>query len=412
VPSFFLLMLIASGFGLAKLVVLAKVLEPAAFGEFVTLLGAGALSGVLLSFGTVEATVKTYPRLWALGRAQEIRASARAAATKLAVRFAVLGGLAAAAGAFGLLPYGAPALLLTSVIGLATAYMSLMTSVMRAADRSAAVRDLTLARNAFALVLAIAAGWLFSWEAALLGEAAGAVAAILIVLRDARGVLDTPTARTDSAETTPLRVETTSWRLYFAYLLSAAIALGDRAAVNAAAGPAAAGAYGVVAIVFQGGQILTNILVQRIGGIVIKGRADDGAPPPALSSLLAAAGISAAAAVVVLLGVQATGFPAAIWDRYAISPLALVLAGAIAGLQIFSIVEFHLLARDAEARVLAASGLAAVTAAAGFSISAVIDGPLEAYIGSVLAARLAQLVVLLLAMSGDSGKASGRRSGA
>ncbi|WP_029029508.1 hypothetical protein [Salinarimonas rosea] len=407
-PSFFLLMLIASGFGLAKLVVLAKVLEPAAFGEFVTLLGAGALSGILLSFGTVEATVKSYPRLWTLGQAQEIRASARAAATTLAVRFAVLGVMAAAAGAFGLLPYSASALLLMSVIGLATAYMSLTTSIMRAADRSTAVRNLTLARNAFAFILVVIGGWMFSWEAALLGEAISAVAALFVAGRELTAVLFGPSARSGTTEPAPFRVEATSWRLYFAYLLSAAIALGDRAAVNAAAGPAAAGAYGVVAIVFQGGQILTNILVQRIGAIVIKGRADDGAPPPALSSLLAAAGISAAAAIVVLISVKATGFPAAIWDRYAISTLALVMAGAIAGLQIFGIVEFHLLARDAEGRVLAASGFAALTAAAGFYLCAVADAPLEGYIGTVLAARLAQLVILLSPIPGHRGDASGK----
>ncbi|WP_372426844.1 hypothetical protein [Salinarimonas chemoclinalis] len=397
--SFFLLMLIASGFGLAKLVVLAKVLEPAAFGEFVTLLGAGALSGILLSFGTVEATVKTYPRLWTLGRAQEIRASARAAATTLALRFAVVGGLAAAAAAFGLLPYGAPVVLATAAIGLLSAVLSLLTSILRAADATDSVRNLMLARNGLAFALALAGAFAFSWQGALFGEAIGAAVAVAIGRRDARRRArpERAVVRTIAGAEPPVTASR-GLRLYVAYLSSAAISMGDRAAVNAAAGAAAAGAYGIVVIVVQAGQILVNILIQRIGAILIKGAADDGSRPPPTRLLLAAAFGCAALASGGLLALHALGWPAAIWDRYDISRTTLVLAGLVAGLQIYSVLEYHLIARDAETSVLLASVAALAVAVLGVVGAAVLAAPLEGYVTAVLAARVVQIMMLALSL--------------
>lgn len=398
-PSFFLLMLIASGFGLAKLVMLAKVLEPSAFGEFVTLLGVGALSGILLSFGVVEATVKTYPRLWALGRAQEIRVQARSAATKLTLRVAGLGAIAAAASALGLLPYGVLAIVATSVIGLLSAVLSLLTSILRAADATDSVRNLMLARNGLAFAFALAGALAFSWQGALVGEAIGASVAVAIGRRDARRRArpGREIARLANGGESPV-TESRGIRLYLAYLSSATIAMGDRAVVNAAAGAAAAGAYGIVVIVVQAGQILVNILIQRIGAILIKGTADDGSRPPPTSLLLLAAGGCTVLASGGLLALQASGWPAAIWERYDISPTTLVLAGIVAGLQIYSVLEYHLIARDAETSVLLASTAALAAAVLGAVAAVFLAAPLDAYVAAVLAARLMQIAILALSL--------------
>ncbi|MDQ8030990.1 MAG: hypothetical protein REJ50_03165 [Bordetella sp.] len=398
--AFFALMLAASALGFVKFLTLAKIMPGAAFGDYVSIVGVAMLSASVLSFGAIEGTVKRYPRLWVAGQRAAIGSDARSILVRVTLRFlAVAVLLAAINDVFGW-SYSRLDVVIGTLFGLGTALQALMASLLRAVDRASALASFSLARSSFAFVAAITGGALAGWEGALTGEVLACVVSLAqgrwIALRAYR---DLPAGSGEMAEQVPENRHD-GLRLYLANTLSSVTGLGDRAFVNAALGAAAAGSYGVLAMVFQVGQLLVGILAQRIGTTFIKASYAGNTGYDAVRRIwLVFAGLLLVSGGMVgtLLLLERLNWPASFFDKYTLSPLSIILAGGVAAMQIYTVIEFYLLSRDQENGVLAASIIGAILLVGCFIIGSHNAWPLEWFIGSVFLAKAAQLLALVVA---------------
>lgn len=395
---FFLMMLLGSGLSLLKMLVLAQVMEGAAFGDYVSIVGVAMLSAGLLSFGAIEGTVKRYPRLWVAGQRGEIRASAIAIAWRMGLRFASLAMLLAAINDWAGWSYGRLDVVAGVMFGLGAAMQALMASVLRAVDRASALAWFSLSRSALAFAAALAGALLAGWEGALMGE----VLACGLSLVQGRWIArrayrDIPDGQAGEAEDVSGN-QRDGVRLYAANTLSSVTSLADRAFVNVALGAVAAGSYGVLAMIFQVGQLLVSILTQRLGAVFIKASYTGDTGYDAVRKIWLVFGglvIVVAGMTSGLLLLAHLNWPAELFEKYLLTPLSIMLAGGVSVLQIYLLIEYYLLSKDQEGGVLLASAVSAALVVGLFIFGLIRHCSLDWYIGSVLLAKLVQVAILL-----------------
>ena len=390
--AFFFWMLVSSGLGFLKMLALAQILARPDFGHYVSLIGAAMLSGVLFSFGLVEGTTKRYPRMWVAGLATAVVSDAKSISTVLAKRFAVATLLAALLAAFLPLGYSPVDLVMAGIVGLCTALLALAASLLRAADSPRAFQVFSVTRSALSFVIACAGGAILGWRGAIGGEAVAGVLAVLA----ARVNIGSAFAAAPREPTVTRQLRDTAVdraggaKLYWATLSSSSTSLGDRALINALSGASLAGAYGVVALIFQIGQLLVNILSQRVGPLIIKAgfSGDDlSGAGGSVRAQWAALGGAVLALVAIVLGFRAINFPPGFFAKYSISAVAILGAGLVAVLQIYALLEFYLLAHDREDAVLACSVTASVLFFSLFSLAGVMQLSLEWFVFAAALAR-------------------------
>ena len=391
---FFTLMLAASGLGFLKTILLARTLEAADFGHYISLFGSALLAGILLSFGLVEATVKRYPKLWGADPFAVLD-DAHGISIKLMVRAALATAACCALVSLTPLPYAPHELAFVGMLTATSSLQNLAASVLRGCDKAQLLQNFTLARSVSSFTFALVGGSLWSWPGAIAGEVAAGVGSLLF----ARFVVRATAGPKVSPATPPTDMATGGMRLYFSFLMSSSTSLGDRALVGAALGAAAAGTYGVVGMVYQIGQLLVTVLAQRVGAGIIKASPSADAQDEERRKLRLQVRVLVAACAAItgsFLLLKALHFPGELFEKYDISYASILLAGAVAALQVYGLVEFHLLARHQENVILLASGVAALCFFALFLAGWSWHLPLEWFIGSAGLARLTQMVILLV----------------
>jgi O-antigen/teichoic acid export membrane protein len=398
VIRYFFWMLFASGLGFLKVMALAQIMTPANLGSYVSIAGVAVLSGTLLSFGQIEGTTKYYPRLWLAGDHARIISSVRIIALKLGLRFLAGASLALVALWFTALENPFLTVLAAAGIGLCSAYLSLAASLLRAAEDASALQAFNLVRNGSAIILSCSAGWMFGWQGALMGDLIAAAASLAHVAYSLRRIFATQRNQPNPAASTADEVQKTGGgKLYVAYLLSSSTQLLDRGAINIALGAAAAGSYGVIALMFQVGQLVVNIFTQRAGPRVIKsaqaagksGGRIESVRKPIYGMLSLTVAITGAALLVMWLDL-----PNEFFSKYEISWELILLGGGVCFMQIFSLFEFHLIAHDSESEVLLASAISTGLLVSLFGAAWLLMLPLEWFVASVLVARTVHATLL------------------
>jgi hypothetical protein len=397
---FFLWMLVSSGLGFVKVLTLARVLPPADFGHYVTLFGAATLSGTLLSFGLVEATIKLYPRVWVAGGRQLILNDARRVALRVVQRFAAATVVFASLAAVLDLGYPPLIYLLAGITGLGVAMLGLTASMLRASDSPDGLRKFNFARSAIAFAVVVPGAYMFHWKGAVAGEALAGMLSLFHCRLLIRAAYPTAVSQPGSTEPEPpvTAVQGSGGtKLYLANMFSSSTSMLDRSFINVVLGPAFAGSYGVLVIVFQIGQLLVNILAQRVGPLVIKARAT-GDRSHGTFGRLRNYGLLLAGAmfglVAMLLIARMYDLPSGFFGKYEISATSLVLAGVVGLLQIYALLEFYLLAQDRENEVLLASVIGSVSFFGLFTLAAVLHLKLEWFLACACLAKLVHVGML------------------
>ncbi|MEO9461764.1 MAG: hypothetical protein ABJ242_03420 [Marinomonas sp.] len=267
-------MMVATGFGFAKAILLAALLPVEIYGFYIAAFGIATLSGMVLSLGEIERTYKVYPKLDALGNGAAILGRAFALVRRLALRLLVcLAGVSALFEFYS--PYGMGLAEVVTVMGVAMLFMcqTLMASVIRAIDSLRILPRFTAARGLVALVVTTPVAIMTQdWILVLQIEAFGiALVLLLFVLL----VSAHPKVATEKGEDVkPEELddsETRSGRLiYSASLISALVPYGGRSALLAIDGPAMAGAFGVLNALVQVAQLLASSLAQKLAPDLLK----------------------------------------------------------------------------------------------------------------------------------------------
>lgn len=392
-------MLLASALGFIKLLALAYVMPAHDYGQYVAHFGIATLAGALVSAGLIERTIKAYPRQWVTGARSAILADARKIARTLAFRFICIGGICAVAAMLGWLPSSLVDVAWTTGLGLCTAWLALLASLYRAAGSQRALQNFSWWRSAATLILALPGGWILGWQGAMAGDIGASLLGVGIAIWQlpklfsdvTEGAISTP-AVSDEAPS-----DSGHHQLYVANLLVAAVVMVDKAWVGAALGAALAGAYGVIMLIPQIAQLLVNVVVQHIGPLVIKyvhmkHRDTSRISAVGLQAALLA-GFSIVLTLAALIG-KRLPYIGHLFTKFSISDLSLILAGVIAAGQVYSIIEFHLIARDRERDVLSASVVSAVLFFSLFAVAAQLRLDVEWFIAAAGIARWSQVWML------------------
>lgn len=391
-------MMAAASLGFIKALGIAAILVPEEFGQYISWLGIATFAAVFVSFGRIETTIKLYPVVHAAGRGDWIAAHSRELIGWLALTIAAAALLVALAFRLMQAPLALGPLPLTDVVMVALMVwligaLNVVASIVRAVQRPRLLQGFTLARGGSVLIVALPAAVASGdWRITFIAEAL----ALFIVLCSSLVWLREPLRPT--AEGGPLtdidpRNHRGGGTIYLSSLAGAAIPYGGRGAILALAGPAIAGAFGLLSLIVQIGLMLAGALAQKLGPRMIRAAAQGGLRP---SEMVAPVAIMAANAIlgtgVLLVTLYIPGFAAA-WDRYGIDLPLILLVGVQMFLPVYLFVGFYLMALHREWVMVLASALSV----ASFYIGLVIVWSLDlGLIGFVVAALVADAVRLVV----------------
>ena len=397
---FVAVMLGASVFSVVRLLAVAWLMPVEVFAIYTAIVAIGAFASGPLSFGTVEATMKAFPRLVAEGRTKALRPEGYRALL-VVVRRAVLIGVPA----FALARWSGLDWLEHAAIGLlfavATAHSSIVASKQRALGHPARLAAGTVLRVIATLIAVLAATTSQSLTVLLVAEAGAIfVSCLLSDLLFVRPLVQKADGRDDKTNRLPPEAKRDGMRLFVAFSIVSVPFYLDRPFIVAVLGETEGARYAVLAILLTGASLLVNAIAQRVGPDALR-LVHDGRDRDAFRQVFiwsAIAGSLWMAGVCLLALIVAGGWLPPQLQRYAIEPALLAPIALAGALLTASLVEFLLIAADRETAFqrAAAGFLIAVLLLAGLAMW--LEADLLAIMWLLVVARTIYAALLLLAL--------------
>lgn len=378
---FALIMMAATTFGFAKVILMAWVLPEADFGFYISGLGVATFLGIVLSFGRIEATTKIYSILVLQGSRAELLEHI-GTLSKVLFRRTIIAG-AVAAGGISLYPpqnlwgFGGAEIALIFALGGVLALLALLASVLRALAHLRLLQAFTIARGFFVLLIAVPLATVFPWRIVLLSEG---VALLVVTALFWRFVLrcisalrsDTNAARSVAGgDVDQARAEAGGRVIFWANLCAAILPYGGRVLVLALAGPVVAGAFGLITTLVQVGVMLAGALAQKLGPNVIKVVHTQGGVAVLMQLITLPVFLMASLSILAFVAFTTSLFIpvfASFWAGYGITAPMLGLVALHLFLPSYLFLQFGLIAIDREVDLLWAAVLAVATFAVGNAV--------------------------------------------
>jgi hypothetical protein len=384
--------------GFLKVAALAWLLSPADLGLYLTGLGVAAALGVAMTFGEVERTYTLYPTYVARDGTASISGDVIWMTKRLCFRFALLAGVATIIAQFANLGWFTWVnVLIIGILGLGTLLQSLLASIARAIDARKLLPIVNFLRGGTTFISAMTAyGAGVEWKGILAMEGGALCAFFLIFLwyfkRHYGAIGDAGLAQPQD------RLAKRGQKIWIAALITSAIPSGGRAAVLLLSGAATAGAFGVLMVIVQSGQMVAGALSQKMAASLVR---DEVRPhervgflktfaPPVVFLWLLAFGMFALCAASFALPVGRV-----FWEKYEIGVLDLALAALQIGASIYLMLHFAFMAKAKETELLRAGILAVAVFFAGLWLASKADLGLTGYLLASLCADFAQTGYLL-----------------
>lgn len=396
-------MLLASSLGFVKLIALAFVLDVQDYGLYVSIFGLSTLAGAIVSFGRVESTIKSYPRKWADGYRQEILVDAGKVSLSLVGRFIFIAIVGFIACSISNMPFSLIEVACFSALGLGSVVLSLMASLFRAVGSKNELQNFSVWRSGGACLLALSVGWHYGWLGVLTGDIISSILTIGYAVYRIRCLFSLPVLEAGPKRSCSDNEEKSSQgrgghgKLYAANMLSASTAMADRAWVNGASGATAAGSYGVIMLLPQVFQMFVNVLSQYVGPLLIKivhlRGFDDKRARGLMPQLILLTLLSFLCVCGIEVGRHIPLF-SDFYEKFSLTTLSIIGAGVISVGQIYSLMEFHLIAHDGERHVFFASLLTNLLIFALFSIVSYMSLRIDYFVVSVAICRWLQVLIL------------------
>jgi len=384
---------IAAGLSLVRGFAAAAILIPVEFGIYALIVAVGSFLSSPLGLGRIEATRKSFPRLFVDGRIDEV-VNITDRVTYILARRVTLATLAALGVSIALGHHGwAFPIVLMGGVAFALGWNVLLASAQRASPRLYHLGATTLLRAVLALGLGVAGAFQWGWEGIGIAEVVAAMIGNVIArLLLRRSFAPRPDGRILPA---PVEANTRTGRdglmLFIAFMaLSVPMYLG-RAYVAAAFDAFALGQFSFLMLFVTAAATVVSILDQRIGPQLMR-LERNGAPYPERlrhllrwCSLVAAflAGVMMIGTALILLG------PLDIYaGRYALDLslfLPIILLGVV---QISTTFDWMLQSGNQERQILSLSAVFLGVAILGAAAVAGLGWTLAAFIWSLAIAKL------------------------
>lgn len=410
-PVFFVGMFLASAFSFSKVGLLAVILSSHDYGIYVSLIGISAILGIFSSFGVVEDSYKKYPLLWVAGRRSEILNEFLLSTVILVLRLVVMFLFSFLFVLFDFLEISFLSLAFIFCAAIVSVLFSLFASVCRAFDSTDLLLRYSFYRAAVVFFISIFMGfWVGGWGA-LFGDFLGNFLILafgyfhlLRVLRSENFEFQSGKFKQLVCGVFGVAKARNGINTYFSNIAGSSVIYLDKGIVAYFCGAGVAGLYAVVMLVSQIGQIAVNILVQKFAPIFVKRVYQNKDIFGGRRELF---GYLAYAIFVILLSLAYYSFRGAkfaeyFFVKYPISDLSLLLVSVLAICQIYSIIEFKLIALSCERFVLYAS----LTAAAVFYLMCIVpffkEFSIDYFLFAVLLSKVVQMVMLILFLKNNS----------
>lgn len=371
---FLVLMLGASGLTMLRMILLSGLLEPIDFALYATIIATGTFFSPILSFGAVEHTVKSFPRLAEDGRLDALNWHAWQTFKRLLQRAAI--GLPLVVLGYAIdstwLVYAG----LTLLYALGTATTSLLASMQRALNHPVRLVSGTILRTATVFVCVVG----FARMASVPQIVGIEIIATLLASVLSWVLFFRQYSRSDAREqdkAAPRRRD--GILIFLAYSAVAAPFYLDRLFVTAVLGGQSAAQYAVLALFLTAASLLVNTVAQRVGPTAVRLAHRDGDGHRAFRQV----GRAVILISILWLGLMAAAagafafleLPHAI-ARYRIEPEMLIPITLSGILLNSALLEFLLIALDREREFVASALTFLAVTLIGAAIFAIAGGRL------------------------------------
>lgn len=273
ISRYIVIMSFAAMIALVRGFIVAGILDLPSFGLYATIVAVGMFSSALVSFGEIERTIKTFPRLWVVERhRRSVVDRADESAGVMILRAATLFVFLLTCTFVDAIRSLAQTGMFVALIAISAASSSLYASAIRATGDVELLARNTLLRALIVLVFGLSGAYYFSWQGAIIGDVSGAIVGVLITRYSVLGKMTFPAVndkhirKNDGIPPTPYRG---LW-LFSAGLLASAPVYLDRAFVASMFGTAMVGTFGFLMLFVTGANTFSGIIVQKVGPQLVK----------------------------------------------------------------------------------------------------------------------------------------------
>ncbi len=402
---YFLVMMSCSALTLLRGFAVAAIVDTEAFGTYAMAIGVGAFLGLFVSLGTVEATWKKFPTLWANGLGQKTIVSSRKLDRTLLYR--VLGAMGVVVLPAAFLGAWEWVIFAIAVGGytFSIAVTSSGGSFLRASGDLSSLGKATALRTSVALVSSLIGAWVLSWPGAVLGEVLAALFYMGYVEVVRRRHENIPTGTSSPLPDTDAKAEASETRggqvLFLAGIAAAAPIYLDRLYVSSLIEPELLGTYGFVMMFNVGALTLAGITVQKVGPQIVRMIAQGAELQTILICVVRWIGLLAG---VLIVGLSIAGVLLLVGpldnlgSKYGVTMPMMVAVTLLCVGQAFIQFDWVLLGLGEERMVLAASLVLFAATAIGFWLIATAEATIVSVILILAGAKALQLVVQLIAI--------------
>lgn len=353
-------MLGAAGLSLLRVLLVATGLPKLDFGTYAAIVATGAFLGSVISFGAVEGTVKTFPRLVANGQLDEVRHRAHGLLRVLVLRALAAGGPIFLLG----LILSSQILMIAGVaflFALSASYTSLVASMQRAVGDSRRLAAGTVFRAVTSFVAVAVTAQVAGLAATIIAEALAAIVGCYLserlYLRGASTQRLAPLMGAE-AEVAASPMKGDGVRVFLAYTAVSVPYYLDRIYVAGTLGANAAAEYALLALFLMAASLLVNAVAQRVGPDAIKLVMKPDGAAQARRYVLGWCGITTVIWIAALSGTALFlhhGWVPASLAKYEIEPAMLLPLGVLGVLFNSALIEFLIIALDRERSLLGAA---------------------------------------------------------
>lgn len=387
----------AAVFSMLRMIAAAWYMPLTDFANYTAIVATAAFLSTILSFGTIEATVKKFPRLTGEGREADILPTARRIMKWLAARALSLGVPVLAIG-FLLDLEWLKFVGIAFLFSLNTSYTGMLASMQRAAGTAASQAQGTLLRSVGVLCAVTVAARYGDLTVVLVAEAAATFVACFLsewfYFHRRFGTSRRPAIWSSQSRKDGVLLFLTYSCVSMPFYL-------DRLFVTTVLGTQDGAEYAVLAVFLTGASVLVSTLSQRSGPQAIRLVQRDGSPKAAVRQILTwclVAGILWLSA----MGIAATAVAADILPlqlaRY-FSNSALLIPVTVSGLLLTTgLIEFLFVALDRERLLLRAAGSFAIAVLVAAGTVTLFNLDLLAFMWLLAACRAFYLVLLFAAL--------------
>lgn len=394
---FLAVMIGAAALTSVRMIVTAWHLSLADFATYATIVATAAFLSTTVSFGTLESTVKNFPRLVGQGRETDILPTAHLIMRRLVFRAFALGALVLPLG-FALGAEWLQMLGIAFFFSLNTIYTGLLASMQRASGTSLSQAYGTMLRAVGVLLAVSLAARTGDLIKVLIAETLATLLTCLLsewlfFRRHAE-----PATSLAKAPIVLSQVSSDGVRLFLAYSFVAMPFYLDRLFVTYVLGKEEGGRYATLALLLTAASLLVGALAQRAGPQAIRLVQLNGNADAATRQILQWSAIASAlwlsVMVVVVIAITAQILPPEL-ARYFDRP-ALLAPVAVSGVLLTTgLIEFLLIALDRERQMLRSAAIFAVTVTVTALAVAFLRLDLAAFMWMLATCRIIYLFLLL-----------------